>query len=224
MSAVSTAVAVYEFLQQYLNLEEFRTLCFRLSVDFDSLEGSAKSAKARELVLYMTRHGRLDELIAAIQQERPGVNLETFADTPDSAALKMDSTKLDRLSTDLTQLLAASFDPAAEKELQAAQQVLARETSDMILLLSQLDGNDYMAQTLGRFAQNPQKRRAVFQSTLLELMEESPLFSRVLADLASAAERDEVGKNVFKTSISGGEVGQVINIDKLEGGLNINSG
>jgi len=224
MSAVSTAVAVYELLQQCFNLDEFHTLCFRLGVDFDSLEGGAKAGKARELVLYMTRHGRLDELIKAIQQERPDVQFETPTDASDSAAQEADTAELDRLSADVTQLLAAAFDPDADVQLQAAQRAIAQETFETILLLSQLDGNDYMAQTLSRFAQNPQKRRAVFQSTLLELMEESPLYSRVLADLAGANESDEVGKTVFKTSISGGEVGQVINVDKLEGGLNINSG
>lgn len=56
------------------NLEELNTLCFDLAVDFDELRGSSKGAKARELIKYMQRHNRLDELFAACQVSRPSVD------------------------------------------------------------------------------------------------------------------------------------------------------
>lgn len=52
------------------NLEELQDLCFTLEVDFENLGGTGKSAKARELVLYMQRRGQLDRLVEAIQELR----------------------------------------------------------------------------------------------------------------------------------------------------------
>ena len=53
--------------------EELRTLCFALGVDYDDLETTtlSASAKARELVLYLDRRGRLTELVERCQIERP---------------------------------------------------------------------------------------------------------------------------------------------------------
>jgi len=47
---------------------ELRDLCFDLRIDYESLPGEGKSAKARELVTYCERHKRLDELHEAIRQ------------------------------------------------------------------------------------------------------------------------------------------------------------
>jgi len=53
--------------------EEFQTLCFDLGVDYDSLRGEGKAAKARELVALAERTGRLAELEAAVRRERPAL-------------------------------------------------------------------------------------------------------------------------------------------------------
>ena len=47
---------------------ELRDLCFDLRIDYESLPGDGKSAKASELVQYCDRHKRLDELHTAIQR------------------------------------------------------------------------------------------------------------------------------------------------------------
>jgi hypothetical protein len=57
-------------LVNYFDLEELRTLCFDLNVDFDELKGSGKGAKARELVQYWQRQGDLTPLIEAIRRQR----------------------------------------------------------------------------------------------------------------------------------------------------------
>ena len=44
------------------NLEEIAQLCFDLKVEYEDLPGQTKTAKSRELVQLMGRHGRLDEL------------------------------------------------------------------------------------------------------------------------------------------------------------------
>lgn len=61
---------LYDQLVTLFNLDEMRTLCFELNIDFDDIAGSGKSAKARELVLYMQRRGQLERLYEAIQKAR----------------------------------------------------------------------------------------------------------------------------------------------------------
>ena len=60
-------------LSMRFNLEELRDMCFEVGVDYDDLRGEGKSAKARELVLYMQRHRRLEKLIDGIKEARPDV-------------------------------------------------------------------------------------------------------------------------------------------------------
>jgi len=55
------------------DLEEIRTLCFDLEVDFDSLRGEGKAAKARELIIHLQNRRRLDKLISQIKQTRPDI-------------------------------------------------------------------------------------------------------------------------------------------------------
>ena len=44
------------------NLQEIAQLFFDLNVEYEELPGQTKTAKSRELVQLMVRHGRLDEL------------------------------------------------------------------------------------------------------------------------------------------------------------------
>jgi hypothetical protein len=62
-----------DVLSSRFDFEELRTFCFDMNVDFDSLPGEGKAAKARELVAYMQRRGRLPELVAAIRRTRPDI-------------------------------------------------------------------------------------------------------------------------------------------------------
>lgn len=55
-------------------LEEIKTLCLKLGVEYEDLGGeNIRSAKARELVEYMERHGRFSELIELLRKERPSI-------------------------------------------------------------------------------------------------------------------------------------------------------
>jgi hypothetical protein len=62
--------AVRQALVNYFDMEELRTLCFDLGVDFDELKGNGKGAKARELVQHWQRQGDLTPLMEAIHQQR----------------------------------------------------------------------------------------------------------------------------------------------------------
>ncbi len=55
-------------------LEEIKDLCVKLDVEYEDLGGeNIRSAKARELVEYMERHGRLSELIELLKEEGPSI-------------------------------------------------------------------------------------------------------------------------------------------------------
>ncbi len=73
-SASVDLVRLYQLLDKTFSLEELRTLCFSLGIEFDDLTGDGKGAKTRELVMYMHRRGRIADLIAKAKQERPHVS------------------------------------------------------------------------------------------------------------------------------------------------------
>lgn len=53
------------------SFEELKTVCFSINVDFDDLPGGTKEAKARELLSYLDRRGKLQTLIDYCLKERP---------------------------------------------------------------------------------------------------------------------------------------------------------
>ena len=50
---------------------ELEDLCFDLGLDYENLSGESKAAKARELIEYMERVGRYDELVQKTRELRP---------------------------------------------------------------------------------------------------------------------------------------------------------
>ena len=69
------AVQMQSILASRFDLEEFKTLCFRLGVGFDGLRGEGLDGKARELVTYFQRRRQMNRLMAAIQQYRPDIGV-----------------------------------------------------------------------------------------------------------------------------------------------------
>lgn len=67
---VTDPVALRELIANSYNLEEIRTLCSDLAVDYDDLGGEGKTAKARELIAYLKRRNRLDDLIGYLRKDR----------------------------------------------------------------------------------------------------------------------------------------------------------
>ncbi|MGD9099713.1 MAG: hypothetical protein PVF45_04480 [Anaerolineae bacterium] len=61
-------------LTTHFDVEELRTLCYDLGVDYDDLRGEGRTNKARDLVTYMERRGRLSELIETCSRRRPHVS------------------------------------------------------------------------------------------------------------------------------------------------------
>lgn len=63
------------------NMDELQILCLGLAVDWEELAGQTKSSKICALLLHLGQTGRLQALIAALQQERPLVDWPAAPDT-----------------------------------------------------------------------------------------------------------------------------------------------
>ncbi len=75
---------LHQQLDDSFNLEELRTLCLKLNVDYESIAGDEKPSRIRELLLSLGRNGRLPDLIALAQKERPNT---TWTAVPDDFQL-----------------------------------------------------------------------------------------------------------------------------------------
>lgn len=64
-------VALRQRLETLFSEGELRTLCFDLHIDYESLPGTSKADKARELVAYTQRRGNTAALWKAVQEIRP---------------------------------------------------------------------------------------------------------------------------------------------------------
>ncbi|MCP4426763.1 MAG: hypothetical protein GY803_19905 [Chloroflexi bacterium] len=63
-------------LISHFNVDELRTLCFDLEIDYEDLPPGGKSSKARSLVEYSQRHHRFNVLAIAIREARSGISWE----------------------------------------------------------------------------------------------------------------------------------------------------
>lgn len=77
-----TPVKLLAFIKETFDWDELKTLCFQLYVPFDDLAGQTREAKARELISYMQRVGRLPDLTAALARERPQQYRASFGSPP----------------------------------------------------------------------------------------------------------------------------------------------
>ncbi len=111
---------IYELLIAHFDEAELQTLCFYLGIDYESLVGTAKPGKARALVQYCDRAGRLGDLRAKVKGERPfvewpeapqsrqnqeapgvAVDLDTWVETLKTCATMMNRERRDDVVRDL---------------------------------------------------------------------------------------------------------------------------
>jgi len=64
---------LHQNLAAHFGDEELRSLCFDLGVDYANLPAEGKDGKARELVAYCERRGRIPELVEMCRNLRPNV-------------------------------------------------------------------------------------------------------------------------------------------------------
>lgn len=65
---------LFKEMTDAFDLEELKSLCFQLDVDFDSLRGEGKESRVRELVQFMGRQNRLPTLLEVVKVDRPETN------------------------------------------------------------------------------------------------------------------------------------------------------
>jgi len=66
-------MALWHALRDRTSAEDLRNLCFLLNLDYDTLPGDGRSAKAREIVAHFDRREELDALAEALHQLRPDI-------------------------------------------------------------------------------------------------------------------------------------------------------
>jgi hypothetical protein len=69
-------VKLRQILSRRFDEGELRTLCFDSGMDYDSLPGTGKADKARELVAYFERRERIPDLVRIGKQLRPDISWE----------------------------------------------------------------------------------------------------------------------------------------------------
>lgn len=63
--------AIHQLLLAHFDEEELKTLCLNLGLSYDDLSANGRAHKSRELVTYLGRRGRLEELRTAVAAARP---------------------------------------------------------------------------------------------------------------------------------------------------------
>lgn len=70
-SDATDPVVLRQHLVKQFTLDEIRTLCFELGIDYDVLPGEGKESKARELVIYCRNRAMLERLAQGARKARP---------------------------------------------------------------------------------------------------------------------------------------------------------
>jgi nucleoside phosphorylase len=73
--------ALRQLLTLHFNTGELQNLCFDLNIDYENLPGQGKGDKARELIAYAQRHGRLASVISQARRLRPNADWQSVAQT-----------------------------------------------------------------------------------------------------------------------------------------------
>jgi hypothetical protein len=84
-SGVNPLARVRELIAERFDDEELRTLCYDLDVDYDSLAAAGKGGKARELIAYLDRYQRVEELVVLGRRQRPDIDWNMGAPEPGAA-------------------------------------------------------------------------------------------------------------------------------------------
>ena len=100
---------------------------------------------------------------------------------------------------------------AWEKASQIHQAVKAKFKSNKVKSSRQL---------MEHYEKDPKENESKMEAALAEVLESDSKFAEKLLELLRQAQVAGVGA-VFNVTVAGGEVGEIISIDKLEGGLRI---
>ncbi|MEM7333513.1 MAG: hypothetical protein AAF490_15600 [Chloroflexota bacterium] len=71
MSSAEYLATLHKNIDRYFNLEEVKTLYFRIGGDSENIEGEARSVFIRNLIVQLAKQNRLQDLVALVRSERP---------------------------------------------------------------------------------------------------------------------------------------------------------
>ena len=69
-----TPQELVDHIKEHFNIDDIEGLCFNLGIDHEEIAGDTLGTKARNLVLFCKRHGRLDELVGYCAKSRPNTS------------------------------------------------------------------------------------------------------------------------------------------------------
>ncbi len=99
---IDSRVRLRQALTDHFSDSELRTLCVVLGMDYESLPGESKADKAREVVAYLERRGRIPELVAIASRLRPNVS---WQDAPEVIGKVFSPDELTSLRQDIVSYL-----------------------------------------------------------------------------------------------------------------------
>lgn len=73
IETLKTPQLLYEFMNEHFNMQDLRTLLFRMQIDYEIFPVERKPAFVQEIILYCHRYGRFAELVKLICRSRPNV-------------------------------------------------------------------------------------------------------------------------------------------------------
>ena len=80
-----TTSKIRDALYYCYNDDELRVLCTDLGIEYEDLKGDTRQVRVIELIGYLQRRGRIQDLIAVCSKQRPHVNwVELLKDVPSS--------------------------------------------------------------------------------------------------------------------------------------------
>jgi serine/threonine protein kinase len=145
-------VDLHRKLNNDLNIEGLKTLCFALQVDFENLSGDGKEGKIRELILHLQRQGRIDALLKRIKPDAQSVTISERNQKP-TALICSETPKLLRRVLEgegyVCEQLRA-FEASHEEFNSHIERILERESTFLIIYLTcktliGRDGNLYLS-------------------------------------------------------------------------------
>ena len=125
-------------LVECFNLQELEDLCFELNIRYDSLPGQEIGSKARELIGFLQRRGRLFELLEICVNLRPNFSwLEILLAKQDVDGLNI--SRSSRILSNLPQPDYTSF-IGRQKELETIQRLLSPKSRHFVITIDGVGG------------------------------------------------------------------------------------
>lgn len=107
-------------ISKYYNIDELKSLTFVLDIDWDELAGENKSSKVQQLILYIGKENRLQDLLNQLRKERPTI-LWPGDSFPDSQVfIVREAFGIDRRSKESEHIISNLYNSRIKSILEAA--------------------------------------------------------------------------------------------------------